>query len=194
MDPRGCANALGVFLGELYRQNRVRQGRADGDDPVDPGLSGPVQHVIHLVEQLRKRQMSVGVDQPHRTGSVSKVFRPRGSLRPSRAVHILEMLDLWRTPRRPNDGHQIKPARAITRGPFHEEITGGTLDLGPLRLADRIHQILGFFSRSGLDLNEDDGIAVGGNQIDLSDGSTIITGDDAMMIAFQVPRRRPLAT
>ena len=55
-------------------------------------------------------------------------------------------------------------------GSLHEEVARGSLDAGPLVGSDRVGQVLSLLRCLGFDFDENDGVTVGSDQIDLTDG------------------------
>ena len=58
-------------------------------------------------------------------------------------------------------------------------MAGGALDTPPLRRADGVHRVGMFVGRTRLDLDEDDGVPIERDQVDLTDRALVVVFQNA---------------
>jgi len=98
----------------------------------------------------------------------------------SRLECVFEVLDLGLSALGDADLDHIEPARPVLRRLLHQEVLRGPLDPPPLRGRDRRVRLAAVGLRACLDLDEDDGVALGGDQIDLPRNATVVSNDDTV--------------
>jgi len=90
----------------------------------------------------------------------------------------------------PDDGHDIEPRRPVQEPVPPEEVEGGQGEPALFFRRDRLGRVA---PPSCLDLDEDDGVPVAGDQVDLALRGPVVTDDRPDPRAPKVARRRPLA-
>jgi len=75
-----------------------------------------------------------------------------------------------------------------------EKIPPGLLDAPPLGWSQSLLQILGVVIGPGLDLNKNDHVVLGADEIDLPGGASVVSDENAMVVSPQVAGGGPLPT
>lgn len=110
------------------------------------------------------------------------------------AERVLEVLDDRRTLGRPDYAHHVEAAGAMLGTLLHEVIAGGVLEPAAFVVPDGVVGLGRSVGRTGLDLDENDGVSIKGNKVYLSGGAPVVGGEDAMpSLSLQKPPRRPFA-
>lgn len=105
---------------------------------------------------------------------------------------VLEMFDGWRRTGWPDYGDEVEAAGTMVRRPSGQEVPGGVFDAPPLAGVDGFLRVLGVGVRAGFDLDEDDHVGVGADQIDLAGGAAVVARQDAPTTPFEKARGRTL--
>jgi len=95
------------------------------------------------------------------------------------------VLDVRIAVHRPDDGNHIETTRRIAHRVFHEVIACGAFDTTPFGGRHGVERVLAVIARARLDLNEDKFPCVGGDEIDLTGGTTVVPREHTMACAAQ---------
>lgn len=80
-------------------------------------------------------------------------------------VGVDKMLDGRRSPVRPEHGHQVEPAGMVFLSALVEKSPRRPLDTIPLHVPHGFVEILSRIAGARLDLDEDDGVTIDGDEI-----------------------------
>jgi hypothetical protein len=103
------------------------------------------------------------------------------------------MLDRRRPAFRPDDGQDIEAARAVLCPSAGEVVSGRTSQFHLLGSPDRILRVGEFDGGSRLDLDEYERIPIDRDEIDFTEGATVVSFEDAVSEPFQVARNQGFA-
>ncbi len=104
----------------------------------------------------------------------------------TRLISVFEMLDCRRTLGWPHNRDEIESARTINRGMLHQEIARRSLHLPPLARPNGVLRVLGIVARASSNLDENDRVCAGRDQIDLPEVTAVVARQDLVAPAFEV--------
>jgi hypothetical protein len=108
-----------------------------------------------------------------------------------RLESVLEVLDRGKPAViGPDDRDDVEPARMFEQGMALEEVERGEGEPSLLLLGDGLGR---FTSAAGLDLDEDESVAVAGDQVDFSSAGPVAPDDDPKAVAAEELGGGPLA-
>lgn len=108
-------------------------------------------------------------------------------------MHILDMLDLRLAVRVPEDGHQIKSGGGVLGVVLAEVGTCGSFNAAPFDGTGRVRHVGRFVRRARLHLDENDGIPVKRDQVNLADRAGEVSTENAVAVSAQESLGRTLA-
>ncbi len=107
-------------------------------------------------------------------------------------MHVLEMFDLRFAVSGPEHGHEVEAGRVVFGAMLLEVVTCGAFDTAPFDHAGRIHEIGVLVGSARLHLDEDNGVVIERNEVDLTDWALVVARKNAVPASAQMTRRDPL--
>ena len=104
-----------------------------------------------------------------------------------------KMFDDWRSARRPPHRNQVKATRSIMGGSLHQEVPGRPGNLRPLNPGRQLRGVGFLVLRTRFDFDENEGVAIGCNQVNLTDGAAIVLRENTEMLLAQMTGGCPFA-